>query len=193
MNNKENNHEKKYPTIACCGIDCGLCPTYYIKGPSKCPGCYGPNFLKSHPSCSIINCCIKIKGYETCAECNELICEKLKEWDKCDSFVCHRKSLENLRYIKNNSLEDFLSQQKTRKEILKEMLDEFNDGRSKSFFCISTTLLPIPNLKNAIKKIKQKLNNNIEKDDIKTKSKILKDILNKIAKEKGIILKLKKT
>ena len=80
------NPTKKYPTIACCGLDCGLCPTYYTKGPSKCPGCCGPNFSNHHPSCSIITCCVKDKKFETCAECKEFPCSKLKNWDVVDSF-----------------------------------------------------------------------------------------------------------
>ncbi len=190
MNNENLINKKEHPTIACCGLDCGLCPTYYIKGPSKCPGCYGPNFLKKHPSCSIITCCVKKHGYETCAECDDLICERLKDWDKYDSFICHRKSLENLEYIKNNSLEDFLNQQKIKKDILIKMLDEFNDGRSKSFFCISAALLNISDLKRAIRDSEEIIKNKKVTNEIKIKSKILKDILNQVAKDKGILIKL---
>jgi len=32
---------KIYNTIGCCGIDCGLCPRFYTKGDSVCPGCGG--------------------------------------------------------------------------------------------------------------------------------------------------------
>jgi len=34
-----------------CGIDCGLCPGFYISGYSACPGCGGLNFKEKHPSC----------------------------------------------------------------------------------------------------------------------------------------------
>ena len=38
---------KNYPSIACCGIDCGLCPTHYTKGPTRCPGCGGQDEQRS--------------------------------------------------------------------------------------------------------------------------------------------------
>ena len=53
---------KKYPTIGVCGLDCGLCPRYYTIGPSRCPGCAGPDFFNKHPSCSFITCCVKKIG-----------------------------------------------------------------------------------------------------------------------------------
>ena len=102
---------KTYPTIACCGLDCGLCPTYYTKGPSRCPGCCGPDFFNKHPSCSIITCCVKNNKFETCAQCNEFPCQKLKDWDEYDSFICHRVSLTNLNLIKKKGLEEFFKQQ----------------------------------------------------------------------------------
>ena len=84
---------KDFPTIACCGLDCGLCPVYYTKGPSKCPGCCGLDFFNKHPSCSIITCCVKEHKFETCAECDEFPCSKIDKWDICDSFISHRVSL----------------------------------------------------------------------------------------------------
>ena len=125
---------KRYPTIACCGIDCGLCPRYYTVGTSKCPGCVGDSFFEKHPSCSIVTCCVKTNGWETCAECPRFPCEKLRNWDRADSFVTHQKSLENLRQIQNVGIGEFVEQQKERIRLLNELLKEYDDGRSKSFF-----------------------------------------------------------
>jgi len=188
-----NKPQKRFPTIACCGLDCGLCPTYYTKGPSKCPGCCGPNFSNHHPSCSIITCCVKLKNFETCAECDEFPCSKLKNWDIIDSFICHRVSLSNLRSIKENGIEKYIEQQLKRIKLLELMLEEFNEGRSKSFYCISTALLPIPELEKALKQsadhVKEK---KIKSTDLKSKSKVLKGLLNKVAVKKGVELKLRK-
>ena len=134
---------KKYPTVACCGLDCGLCPMYYTKGPSKCPGCCGPDFINKHPSCSIITCCVKKRNFETCAECSEYPCSKINKWDKYDSFISHKVSLLNLEIIKEKGIEQFLTQQKRRIKLLELMLEEFDEGRSKSFFCIATAFLTI--------------------------------------------------
>ena len=60
-----NKLEKKYPTIGCCGIDCGLCPRYYTEGKSRCPGCFGPQFMDiMGQSCSFITCCVKNKNHK---------------------------------------------------------------------------------------------------------------------------------
>jgi hypothetical protein len=184
---------KTYPTIACCGLDCGLCPTYYTKGPSRCPGCYGPEFYNKHPSCSIITCCVKNKEFETCAECNEFPCQKIKDWDKADSFISHKVSLTNLNSIRNNSIEKFIQQQDKRIKFLEIMLENFNEGRSKSFFCIATALLPLDDLERALNKSNDRIQSEgIKLDDLKAKSRILKTYLNQFAIKKKIQLKLRK-
>ena len=185
---------KEHPTIACCGLDCGLCPTYYTKGPSRCPGCCGPGFSEKHPSCSIITCCVKKKKYETCADCQDFPCSKLDKWDLSDSFISHKVSLSNLRTIKKDGINKFAEQQKRRIKLLEELLDNYNEGRSKSFYCIAMALLPIHEIEKAInitKKIIEK--QNIDENEIKTKSKILKSNLKDLAKNRGIELKLRRS
>jgi hypothetical protein len=184
---------KKYPTVACCGLDCGLCPVYYTKGPSRCPGCCGPDFSNKHPSCSIITCCVKKHDFETCAECDEFPCSKIDKWDKYDSFISHKVSLSNLELIREKSIEQFVAQQKKRIKLLEVMLDEFNEGRSKSFYCIATALLPIEDIEFALNESKQQIKQEkIDATDLKSKSKILRNNLTKLANSKSIELKLKK-
>ncbi|MCK4369855.1 MAG: DUF3795 domain-containing protein [Candidatus Lokiarchaeota archaeon] len=184
---------KKYPTVACCGLDCGLCPMYYTKGPSRCPGCCGPDFINKHPSCSIITCCVKKRNFETCAECSEYPCSKINKWDKYDSFISHKVSLSNLEIIKEEGIEQFLTQQKRRIELLELILEEFNEGRSKSFFCIATALLPIDDLEKCLGQSKRQIKEEeIDAKDLKAKSKILRDNFTKLANSKSIKLKLKR-
>ncbi|MFX0040641.1 MAG: DUF3795 domain-containing protein [Promethearchaeota archaeon] len=184
---------KKYPTIACCGLDCGLCPVHYTEGPSRCPGCCGPDFHNKHPSCSIITCCVKNHKFETCAECNEFPCSKIDKWDKMDSFISHRVSLSNLRLIKEIGIEQFYTQQQRRIELLEEMLKHFNEGRSKSFFCLATALLEIEAIEKALEvSLKKIADENIDQKDLKAKSKILRGNLTKMAEIKSIEFKLKR-
>jgi len=101
--------------------------------------------------------------------------------------------LSNLKYIKTIGVENFVDIQKKRIELLAIMLDQYNEGRSKSFFCIATALLSIDDLENALKTSEQKVQaDNVSKTDLKSKSKILKRILNEIAAKDGIELKLRK-
>ncbi len=188
-----NTFIKKYPTVACCGLDCGLCPTFNATGTSKCPGCCGPNFFEKHPSCSIITCCVKQKKFETCGECNEFPCSKIERWDQGDSFISHKKSLINLRSIKEGGIEAFVEQQKKRMAVLDEFLNQYNEGRSKSFYCIAAALLSIPILEESLANAKQKIiAEKININDIKAKSVILKKYIDNAAKKEGIILKLRK-
>jgi hypothetical protein len=188
----KSSKSKEYPTIACCGIDCGLCPSYYIKGPSRCPGCGGLNFFNKHPSCSILTCCLK-KDFEICADCNDFPCDKIKIWDEADSFVTHKVCIKNLESIKEKGIKNFLEQQYNRMQILEKLLLSFNDGRSKSFFCIATALLSQEDMERILKEaeieIKRK---SINLNDIKFKSKLVKKLLLENANEKKIELKLRK-
>jgi hypothetical protein len=181
------NSVKKYPTIGACGLDCGLCPRYYTQGPSRCPGCCGPDFFSKHPSCSFITCCVKKKNFEVCADCNEFPCPKFEfeGENSYDSFITHRKTVFNLNFIKENGIERFIEQQKKRIKLLEIMIKNFDDGRSKSFYCIASALLSIESLEKSL--------NNVEKsEDVKIRAKNLKKILDEMASKEGVELKLRK-
>ncbi|MFX0181598.1 MAG: hypothetical protein ACFE95_00850, partial [Candidatus Hodarchaeota archaeon] len=77
--------------------------------------------------------------------------------------------------------------------LLETMLDNYNDGRSKSFFCKAAALLDLTNLENSLGDITRKIEtNNIKSNDLKTKAKILKNILNEFAFKEGIELSKKR-
>ena len=188
---------KNYPTIGCCGLDCGLCPRYYTIGTSKCPGCCGPDFFNKHPSCSYITCCVKKKGLEACGPCSEFPCIKFESWletgGEYDSFLTHKKAKPNLDFIQKYGLEKFLGQQRKRVELLERMLKNFDDGRSRSFYCIATALLPIADMEASLEKTEQR-SKAIEPslDDHRIKSKILKEFLSEAASGNEIELRLRK-
>ena len=189
----EKHPIKTHPTFGCCGLDCGLCPRYYTVGSSRCPGCCGPDFWQKHPSCSFITCCVKKKNLEACAECSEFPCSKFKDAGKYDSFLTYKKVIQNLNFSKEHGVEEFIEQQKKRIELLLTMLKHFDDGRSKSFYCIATTLLSIKDLKGALDNAEQKIKEDkSESDDTKTRAKLLKGFLNDIAAREGIELTLRK-
>jgi hypothetical protein len=178
-----NIPKKIYPTIGCCGLDCGLCPRYYTVGASRCPGCAGLNFFNKHPSCSFITCCVKNKNLEVCAECPEFPCSKFKrdeeyqQLKESSSYPPCKKVMSNLNFIKKHGIKKFIEQQKKRSELLETMINNFDDGRSKSFFCKATALLDLKNLENSLDEATRKTKaDNIR--DIKVKAKSLKDILN---------------
>lgn len=178
---------KHYQTIGCCGIDCGLCPRFYTSGNSACPGCGGLNFKEKHPSCGFLTCCAINNKLEVCAECQDYPCMRFDSVKNgYDSFVTHKKVFVNLSYIKANGIAPFIDQQKIRIEILKILLTNFNDGRSKSFYCIACALLPLDKLQEVLR-FTHSLNNRLEP---KEKSKLTKEYCLKIAGSLNIDLKL---
>jgi len=183
MTDKLKTHE----TIACCGIDCGLCPRFHTKGNSACPGCGGLNFKEKHPPCGVLSCCAVKNKFEVCSECKDYPCKRFDSKNVgYDSFVTHKKMFVNLENIKDNGIEQFIENQKIRMNVLTELLSNYDDGRSKSFFCLCCALLPVDKLLEA-SEFAQKIGDNIE---LKEKSKLLRDYLMKIADLLSIELKL---
>ena len=60
--------------------------------------------------------------------------------------MTHKKVFANLDYIKTNGIKIFIDNQNVRIEILNYLLTNFDDGRSKNFYCISCALLPVDKL-----------------------------------------------
>jgi hypothetical protein len=178
---------KKYNTIGCCGIDCGLCPRFNSKSDSACPGCGGANFKEKHPSCAFVTCCVIKRGYEVCSECKDYPCSRFDpEKEGYDSFVTHKKVFYNLDFIKNHHIGCFLEQQKLRMNILADFLTNYDDGRSKSLFCIACTLLPL----DILSEIKMYTDTLDESLDMKEKNRGLKNKIMMAAADLKIELKL---
>jgi hypothetical protein len=143
--------------------------------------------------CPFITCAVKKKGIEFCWNCEEsTICDKWRKHRESgkqhDSFTCYQKLEDNILFIQKSSVDEFEKEQRTRERLLKEMLQEFNEGRSKSFYCIASTVLDIDELENALGEAK----NQSEGLETKEKTKILHQLLNKIAERRSCSLKLRK-
>jgi hypothetical protein len=151
-----NTDLRKYPEIGVCGLDCGLCPRYHTVGSSRCPGCGGPDFLNKHPSCSFITCCVKKKNLEVCADCSDFTCVKFKSAEvymqakESSSYPSYKKVLPNLYFIKEHGIDKFIEMQNKRIQLLKTMISEFDDGRSKSFFCKTALFQDLIALENSM-------------------------------------------
>ena len=181
----------KYPEIGICGLSCRLCPTYNTNAKSKCNGCKSEYRMEA--GCPFITCAIKKKGIEFCWQCEEST--SCKKWSnhreagkRVDSFKCYQTLEDDLSFIHKNGVDDFQENQKIREQLLKEMLQNYNEGRSKSYYCIAATVLQIDELNAALIQAKK----DSSKLDIKDKSKVLHSILDEIAKRKHYLLTLRK-
>jgi hypothetical protein len=100
----------------------------------------------------------------------------------------------NLHFIKEQGIKKFIEQQKKKMKLLGTMMKNFDDGRSRSFFCKEVDLLDLTSLESALDKANQKIKiDHIKADDIKIKAKILKGILNEMALIEEIELAKKKS
>jgi hypothetical protein len=185
---------KKYPIVGVCGLNCGLCPRYHTEGASRCPGCCGPDFWQKHPSCGFITCCVKKKGLETCAQCVDWEeCEKVaKLLDSAkynDSFISYRPLAANYAFIQKNGIEEFIRLETEKQKFLRHLIDNYDEGRSKSFYCTSCQLIPLDKLREALVDAETKI---IEATNIKDKAKLVRAAISRIADSLQIDLKLRK-
>ena len=185
---------KKYPIVGACGLNCGLCPRYYTQGASRCPGCCGPGFWQKMPGCGFITCCVKKRGLEACAEC--------VDWEECervvrlldsakykDSFLSHRPLAANFTFIQKNGIEEFARLEVEKQKFLRHLIDNYDDGRSKSFYCTSCQLIPLDKLREALEDVEIKMT---EATDIKEKAKIVRLAISNMAYSLQIDLRLRK-
>ncbi len=99
----------------------------------------------------------------------------------------------NLNFIKKHGIKKFIGQQKTRIRILETLIKNFDDGRSRSFFCKAATLLDLTGLTSSLDKAAQKIKTDkIRHNDVKNKAQILKEIINETALKQGLELVKKK-
>jgi hypothetical protein len=181
----------EYPEIGVCGLSCGLCPNFHSRSDSRCAGCKSVGRMRV--GCPFITCAVKKRGIEFCWQCPDHgDCERWEKHRKKgltrDSFVCYQRLEENIAFVRDQGISAFVRDQKERVILLSAMLDEFNEGRSRSFYCIAATVLETGEIARAIARAKEESAG----QDIKGKSMVLHAILDKIAEERKYNLKLRK-
>jgi hypothetical protein len=177
----------KHPEIGICGLSCRLCPAYF----SWCRGCKTPDRMKV--GCTFIRCAVKERNVEYCWDCpDQASCAKWarhrelgKSWD---SFKSYQTLEADIAFIQKNGVAEFAKVQKTREKWLRKTLAGFNDGRSKSYYCIAATVLGIPDLRKAVREAEKRSAGM----SLKEKAKILHGLLDEIAAREGCILKIRK-
>lgn len=181
----------KYPEMGVCGLSCLLCPRYHTDGGSRCGGC--KSAFRMGAGCPFITCAVKKRGIEFCWQCAEhAVCTK---WQKHrdagragDSFKCYQKLNNDIELIDGNGFEAYWKLQREREALLKEMLSDVNEGRSKSYYCIAATVMEIGELREALALARR----DAEGMDSRDRAKVLHAILDGIAEMKGYLLALRK-
>ena len=179
---------RTYPQFAACGLNCGLCPRYYTSGPSRCPGCAGEGFSEVHPPCGVLSCCQR-KGLEYCFECDEFPCPKYDGVDLSDSFITHKNQFRDMSKAKQIGIEAYEAELNEKIALLEKLLEKYDDGRRKGFYCLAVNLLELSDIKAVMEQIE---NETTSDDPIKEKAKTAARLLQTVADEQGISLKLRK-
>jgi hypothetical protein len=177
--------------VGVCGLSCRLCPAYYRETKSKCDGCKSVHRMGA--PCPFHNCGIKKKKGEFCGFCPEnASCERWNKFREAgknhDSIVCYQKLEENIVFIGQNGIEEFVKQQRTKENLLTQMLSEFNDGRSKTLYCIAATMLEVDELEQVLELARKKSLG----FDSKQKAEVMHSLLDEVAEKKHYLLKLRK-
>ena len=104
--------------IAPCGMNCGLCSGYLaLKHDLKAKGIRMPYCIGCRPrdkQCSFIKkrCDLVLTGkVEYCYECNDFPCERLKHLEKRYRTNFRMSMIDNLEFIRDNGINDFLEQE----------------------------------------------------------------------------------
>jgi hypothetical protein len=183
--------EIKYPAIGICGLSCRLCPSYQTAAASRCSGCKSEDRMAV--GCPFITCAVKKKGLEFCWDCGEN--ESCEKWQKhrmlgrqYDSFKSYQKLEDDINFIKANGIQAYDEQQGIREALLMRLLNEFNEGRSKSYYCIAATVMEIDELRSSL----EEASSGSKSLNIKEKSRTMHAILDSIALKKGYRLSLRK-
>ena len=176
--------ERQNRLLSLCGLNCGLCPLFLNK---NCPGCGGGEGNQSY---KIARCSMEYGGVEYCFQCSEYPCEKYRHIDDFDSFNTHRRRKADLKKAQQFGIEVYNVEQIEKARILDIFLSGYNDGRKKTFFCVAVNLLDIQELQAVLRQIEKKCD--LEMLTLKEKSAFVAGLLQDIAAQRNIDLKLRK-
>lgn len=164
-----------------CGLNCGLC-SMHLGGR---PGCGGG---EGNQPCKIAKCSLERERIEYCNQCESFPCEKYPEKDEFDSFITYRNRYRDFEKLKKIGVKAYQEEQSEKVAILYELLENYNDGRKKTLFCLAVNLLELDDLERVMEQIKE--------DEtglsVKEKASHMAGLLQEVSDQKGISLKLRK-
>ena len=178
------NFQRLYTLFSLCGLNCGLCPMHLD---NYCPGCGGG---AGNQPCAIARCSQKHEGIEYCYQCDEYLCEKYEGIDVFDSFITHRNQLKDFAKVKQIGIDAYQSELDEKVKILRFLLDNYNDGRKKSFFCIAVNLLELQDVQYVVEQIVTEAKS--DNLTLKEKSRLAEGFFQAMAKKREVVLKLNK-
>ena len=95
-----------------------------------------------------------------------------------------------MKKAETEGIENYTRRQERKSEILQELLQGYNDGRRKTFYCLAVNLLPLSEIENVMENLRN--SNDLDDLDVKEKAEKVTEDLKRIGREKGILLKMNK-
>lgn len=172
--------KRENPLFSLCGLNCGLC-SMHLGG--HCGGCGFGN-----QSCPTARCSLEHGSIEYCFQCGEYPCERYEYIDEYDSFITHQKRKADLKKAQQCGIEKYNAEQEKKAEILAHLLDQYNDGRKKTLFCLAVNLLEADELEGLMKRA----DSETLEMSLKEKAGFVSALFHQCAAENGFELKLKK-
>lgn len=177
------NFHRDHPQFSQCGLNCLLCP---MNVGGYCPGCGGG---EGNQSCAVARCALEQGVGEFCTRCSRFPCERYGKMMEYDSFVPHRRMVQDLKRAEELGPEVYITELKERRDILDLLLDDWNDGRHKGFYCTAVYLLETEDLRRAFEEMQAAVSADTS---VKEKAIAAVAVLTETARTRGIVLKLNK-
>lgn len=100
--------------IAPCGMNCALCMGFQ-REKRKCHGCNidDPNKPGYCRSCFVVTC-EKREEEDLCFDCEDLPCKRIRQLDKRYRSKYHMSMMENLQFIREKGIDQFLENERKR-------------------------------------------------------------------------------
>ena len=135
------DYRRAHPAFSLCGLNCALCP---MRLDGYCPGCGGG---EGHQGCAFIRCSRAHGGVEFCCRCGEFPCGRIRSAMEFDSFVPHRHMVSDVMRAGEMGMDAYLAVLEEKAQVLRALLEGYNDGRRKRFFCTAVNLLETEDLR----------------------------------------------
>jgi hypothetical protein len=136
----------------------------------------------------VLSCCQR-KGLEYCFECAEYPCEKYDGAGLSDSFITHKNRLSDLDKAKRLGMESYETELNEKVSLLKKLLENYNDGRRKGFYCLAVNLLDLQDVKTVMEQITDATNDVVL---IKEKAVAAVRLFEIMAEQRGVSLTLRR-
>ena len=177
-----NGFHRENLLFSLCGLNCGLCP---MKLDGYCPGCGGG---RGNQSCAIARCSLEQNGVTYCFQCVKYPCARYQTDDPYDSFITHRNRRQDLDRFQRIGPAAYREEQLEKQAVLTDLLDRYNDGRHKGFYCAAVNLLALDGLLSAMEQLAA-----LPPDlSVKERAAQAAGLLNALADQNGIELRLRR-